>query len=88
MDTMSDAVIEMVWRELERAVKKVPTWPSDPIHAVAVMVEESGEAMQAALDYYYLRGDLASLEAELVQTAAMCLRALLYSNTYRTREEL
>jgi hypothetical protein len=30
-------VIGGVWVELERAIAKFPTWPTDPLHALAVM---------------------------------------------------
>lgn len=42
-------IIEEVIAELNRARTKFPTWPDDPIHAAAVVAEESGELVQAAL---------------------------------------
>ena len=37
------AAIEDVQAELKRAATKFPTWPTDPIHALAVLGEEYGE---------------------------------------------
>ena len=70
--------------ELKRAQAKFPMWPEDVIHGVAIMAEESGEAVQAAIDYQY--GDasrpdrwrLENLREELLQTGAMALRMILY----------
>lgn len=36
--------------ELERAEKKHPQWPTDPLRQTAVVVEEAGEALQATLN--------------------------------------
>ena len=40
------------------------------------MAEESGESVQAALDYVYKADPIQMLEGELIQTAAMCIRCL------------
>ena len=42
-------IIEEILTELNRARTKFPTWPGDPIHAAAVVAEESGELVQASL---------------------------------------
>ena len=74
---LSDAVLE-----LARAERLYPDWPADPVHMVAIMAEESGEAVRAAnnLKWGHHRGTPAEAEAklktELIQTAAMCLRML------------
>ncbi len=36
-------IIEAVKAELTRATAKFPTWPTDPLHALAVLGEEFGE---------------------------------------------
>ena len=38
-----DAVMAMVLDEISSAEKKWPGWPLDPVHAAAIVVEESGE---------------------------------------------
>jgi len=63
--------------ELERAEKLHPHWPDDIIHQVAIMVEESGEAMRAALNHVYEKNDIYSVREELIQCSAMCLRCLI-----------
>ena len=70
-------VIGEILAEYEKALIKHPGWPDDIVHAVAVMVEEAGESMQAALDCYYSGGDKNHLKTELAQTGAMCIRALV-----------
>ena len=70
-------IVDEVLYELDRAKKKWPQYPSDIIHAVAIMNEEAGEAIQAALDYTYDESNAkCRVRDELIQTAAMCFRAL------------
>jgi phosphoserine phosphatase len=72
--------------ELSRAERLFPSWPIDPIHAAAIVAEESGELTQAALDYFYGRQlDEEHMKQEAVHTAAMALRFLLGSK-YRTEK--
>ena len=71
-------VVDSLIDELIDAVRKHPNWPADIVHATAIMVEEAGEAMQAALDVYYHDGDIECLRTELAQTGAMCIRALVH----------
>lgn len=70
------AILTDIVIELERAKKLHPNWPADIIHAVAVVAEESGEAVRAALNMHYQGGSIADLRTELVQTAAMCVRMI------------
>jgi len=80
----------VVWvkiqEELTRASVLHPTYPVDHLRRTAIMVEEAGEAMKAALEatrpgpgYGPSPGypPLNNLRDELVQTAAMCIRQLL-----------
>lgn len=73
-----ETAIDMIIAELVAAEKKHPGWPEDKIHAVAVMIEEAGESMQAAIDCTYSHGDIEHLKKELAQTGAMCIRALIH----------
>lgn len=75
---------EMVY-ELERAEIKHPEWTSDACHAASILSEECGEATQAAVDFNNTgdRKHLEYLEAETIQTGAMCLRLLLNLDQFR-----
>lgn len=73
-----DDTIDLIFHELRMAEKKHPGWPEDPIHGVAIMIEEAGEAMQAALDLHYRNAPIADLRKEHAQTRAMAIRALLH----------
>ena len=70
--------IDLIFSELRKAEGKHPGWPDDVIHAVAIMVKEAGEAMQAALDVHYRGRDIEDLRIELAQTGAMAIRALIH----------
>lgn len=76
-----EKAIELIFAELRKAESKHPGWPQDKIHAVGILTEEVGEAMQAAIDYTYDEGDLEHLRTELAQTGAMAIRALLHLPT-------
>lgn len=69
-------VIGEVMRELEKATAKFPTWPTDPLHALAVLGEEYGELTKAALQLTYEPEKVTheELQAEAIQVAAMALR--------------
>jgi hypothetical protein len=69
--------IHLVLSELRAAEIKHPNWPKDQVHAAAVLAEESGKVVKAALDYHYDSGSLADLRKELAQTGAMALRMLI-----------
>lgn len=73
-----EKAIEQIFEELRKAEAKHPGWPDDKIHAVAILIEEAGEAMQAAIDCVYAGGSIADLRKELAQTGAMAIRALLH----------
>lgn len=70
--------LKSIIHELSEAEIKHPGWPDDPIHAVAIMIEEAGESMQAAIDLYYGKGTVDHLCEELAQTGAMAIRALMH----------
>ena len=72
----TEAIIGDVCAGLRMAESRYPAWPTGLIHQVAIMQEESGEAVRAALNHVYHGEPLADVRGELVQTAAMCLRCL------------
>jgi len=69
-------IVKEILKEVERATKKFPTWPTDPLHAVAVLGEEFGELTKAVLQFTYEphKTTLDEIRVEAVQTAAMALR--------------
>lgn len=67
----------MILAEYRRAKELHPSWPDDIIHAVAIMAEESGEAIRAALNMQYENGNIEDVERELIECSAMCLRCLV-----------
>ncbi len=79
---------EAVIAEVARAMKKFPTWPTDPLHAVAVLGEEFGELTKAVLQLVYEphKTSTEEVKMEAIQTAAMALRFLKSLNMYEYRE--
>ena len=69
--------IDVIMSELKLAEQKHPGFPGDPIHMAAIMAEEAGESLQAAIDLTYNNGDLAKLIREVAQTGAMAIRVLM-----------
>jgi hypothetical protein len=74
-----------VLSELARAQAKFPTWPIDPVHAAAIVAEESGELQRAALRYTYESATLEEMVAEARQVGAMAIRFIMNADTLRKR---
>jgi hypothetical protein len=72
--------------ELNRAIAKHPEWPADHIHQAAIVAEESGELVRAALQQYYEGGQYMEMYTEAKQTAAMGLRMMLNLTKTATNE--
>jgi len=70
-------ILKEVEDEIFRAKIKFPKWYLDPVHGAAIVAEEAGEALQAALDFYYGRSGSHFLKKELIHTIAMGIRFLL-----------
>lgn len=75
----------LVAGEIEHAMRKFPTWPTDPLHAVAVLGEEFGELTKAALQLTYEphKASVADVRMEAIQTAAMALRFVMSLDQYQ-----
>lgn len=75
---VQEKLIEIA-NEFDRARQKHPKWcgADDVIHGAAVVAEESGELVRAALMAHYEGGSLVEMQKEAVQTGAMALRFLL-----------
>jgi hypothetical protein len=72
-NAVNDLLIELI-----RAESLHPIWPEDVVHQVAIVVEEAGEAMRAALRSYYNEGGtIEQVRTELIQVGAMAIRALI-----------
>jgi NTP pyrophosphatase (non-canonical NTP hydrolase) len=71
MTTMHD-----IDSEIARALAKFPTWPTDPLHALAVLGEEFGELTKEVLQMTYEphKTSLEKIREEAIQTAAMAVR--------------
>ncbi len=69
-----NTILKMFSAELERAERKFPNFPTDPIHAAAIVVEEAGELQKAALQLTYEAGISEDMLDEAVQVGAMALR--------------
>jgi len=76
------SILAQIIKEVERAEAIYPRWPEDPIHAAAIIAEESGEIVKACIDFTYDNGTIKDIETEAIQTAAMCIRFLEHMVAY------
>ncbi len=76
--------LNAVFSEVERAMRKFPTWPTDPLHALAVLGEEFGELTKEALQLVYEphKTNMTEVRKEAIQTAAMALRFVASLDRY------
>lgn len=81
----NDAIAQAL-AEIDRAVSKFPTWPTDALHALAVLGEEYGELTKAVLQGVYEphKNKPGDVRKEAIQTAAMALRFLASVGVYST----
>ena len=79
----ADAV-DVVLDEVRRAKCKFPTWPTDPLHALAVPGEEFGELTKDMLQLTYEphKTSRENVRTEAIQTAAMALRLVMSIDRY------
>ena len=73
-----------VFFEIERALQKFPRWPTDPIHASGIVLEEAGELMKAVMEATYEphKSGPDEVRAEVIQLAAMAHRFLMSLELY------
>lgn len=72
------AVLDAIRTELvDRAEAKFPEFPTDPIHAAAIVAEEAGELIKATLQATYEGHGWGEAYNEAVETGAMALRFLV-----------
>ncbi len=79
----NEEIYKLVIEEVKRACNKWPDYYSDIIHATALINEEAGESIQAALDLTYANGNIELVKNEVIQTAAMCFRLLNNINSLK-----
>lgn len=68
--------------ELERAETIHPNWPTDPVHAGAILAEEAGEVVKAINNVVTKHKEDSDYRTEAVQCAAMCIRFLKNLDRY------
>ena len=69
-------IFNTILGEYQKAVAKHPNWPTDIIHASAIVSEEAGELTRASLHFTYEDGKLEDAEKEAIQTAVTAIRFL------------
>ena len=88
--TAAEKVSAEIQAEIDRAVRKFPTWPTDPLHAMAVLGEEYGELNKAVLQLTYepqkTGSSLQEVRNEAIQTAAMAFRFVMSLDRYKYGE--
>ena len=79
-----EQIFDEIRNEIARAVMKFPTWPTDPVHAAAIVTEETGELTQSVLECIYEphKSTKSDVRAEAIQTAAMAIRFLISMDRY------
>lgn len=77
-------LLRSVMAEVERASSLFPEWPTDPLHAFAILNEEAGELDRAIVQRCYKehKSKEGDVEEEAVQVAAMALRFIMSLKHY------
>lgn len=90
-----NSTFHFIAEEVARANAAHPTYPTDPLRRVALVCEESGEALKAALDLTRPSTPLAAIaykrdemRTELLHTAALAVRALIAMADEDTQTDL
>ena len=84
---LGDKVMAEIQAEIDSAMRKFPTWPTDPLHALAVLGEEYGELNKAVLQLTYephkAGSSINEVRKEAIQTAAMAIRFVMSLDRYK-----
>jgi NTP pyrophosphatase (non-canonical NTP hydrolase) len=82
-----DIIVAEIRAELELATQKFPKWPTDPLHALAILGEEFGELNKAMLQLTYEshKSSHEQVFNEAIQTAAMAVRLAMSLHHYKYR---
>ncbi|WP_140918678.1 Lar family restriction alleviation protein [Limnobaculum xujianqingii] len=73
--------------ELHRAVEAQSFWPTDAIHASAILNDITGGLTQASLDFHFYAAPRALMRSDAIQVGAMALRFLLNIDSYKPEEK-
>lgn len=78
------SIFNEIGHEVSRAIAKFPTWPTDPIHATGVLVEEVGELQKEVMQMTYepSKSSHEAVRKEALQSAAMAVRFLMSLDKY------
>lgn len=76
MHALQNIIIAAIFLEVEKAERKHPNFALGTLDQAAVVAEESGELIRAALQHKYEDGSLKEVIKEAIQTAATCIRLL------------
>ncbi|VFS54601.1 Uncharacterised protein [Leminorella grimontii] len=76
-------LVSLLVGELTRASIAHPKWPTDAVHASAILNEEAGELTQAAIDFHFYVDDRERMREEAIQVGAMVLRFLMNLDGYK-----
>jgi acyl carrier protein len=76
--------LQDILTEFYAATANFPQWPTDPLHALAVVQEEVGEVQKEVLQMCYEphKSNREKIKKEAIQMAAMSLRFLLSLDAY------
>jgi len=73
---MKRKTLKLINKEVVRAQKVNGALPSDFVYQAAIVAEEAGELVKAALKLRYEGGTVEQIRKEALHTAATCVRLL------------
>ena len=71
-----------ILHEIQRAEHIHPDWPTDPVHAGAILAEEAGEVVKAINNVVTKHKGDSDYKTEAIQCAAMCIRFIKNMDKY------
>lgn len=79
-----DQIFNEIFEEIKRASGIFPEWPTDPLHAIAIVGEEFGELTKDMLQMTYEphKTDHSKIRTEAIQTASSIIRLIASLNRY------
>lgn len=76
LDIHTKRILVCIAMEMMAAKKKHPDWPKEIIDGTAIITEEVGEVVKAALQHKYEGGRYFDIHREAIQAGAMVVRFL------------